>query len=155
MNGSDPDLMAVELQRLKPARPPAELIDRLLAALPATPLPQPQPRWRATRNSQWWLPWLRWLAPVSAVGLVTLLSLRQVPLALNHPGAGMNADAVQIQHKLVSSYDAVGELPGGEPVRFRVREWADSTVMHDSARGLVVEQSKPRFEVTPVEFETY
>lgn len=155
MKGGDPELMAAELQRLKPARPPAALIERLLAALPATSLPQPQSRRRATWSSEWWLPWLRWLAPVSAVGLVTLLSLRQVPLALHPPGAGINADAVQIQHKLVSAYDAVGELPGGEPVRFRVREWADSTVMQDSARGLVVEQSQPRFEVVPVEFVTY
>lgn len=155
MKGSDPDLMAAELQRLKPARPPAEFIERMLAALPATPSPQPQPFRRAAWSLEWWMPWLRWLAPVSAVGLVTLLSLRQIPVALNHPGAGINADAVQIQHKLVSAYDAVGELPGGEPVRFRVREWADSTVMHDSTRGLVVEQSKPRFEVVPVEFVTY
>ena len=68
---------------------------------------------------------------------------------------GINADDVQISHRLVSAYDAVGELPGGEAVRFRVREWTDSTVLHDSARGLVVERSKPRFEVTPVGFETY
>ena len=98
---------------------------------------------------------MRWLVPASAVGLVTFVSLRQIPWALNHKGAGMIADEVQLSQKLVSSYDAVGELPGGEPVRFRVREWTDSTVMHDSARGLVFEQNTPRLEVIPVEFETY
>lgn len=155
MNGREHELMEAELQRLKPALPPPELIERMLAALPAPPSPCLQPRTRETWSMEWWLPWLRWLAPVSAIGLVAFVSLRQIPWALNHPGAGINADAVQIRHKLVSSYDAVGELPGGEPVRFRVREWADSTVFHDSSRGLMVEQSKPRFEVIPVKFETY
>jgi len=149
------ELMESELQRLKPAKPPTELIKRLLAALPASPSPRLQPDAREARLTQWWLPWLRWLAPVSAFGLVAFVSLRQLPWAINHPVTGINADDVQISHRLVSAYDAVGELPGGEAVRFRVREWTDSTMLRDSARGLMVEQSKPRFEVTPVEFETY
>ena len=154
MNEREHELMEAELQRLKPAKPPMELMERLLAAAPATPVPRPQSRARETRISEWWLPWLRWLAPISAVGLVAFVSIRQIPWAVNHSG-GINADDVQINHKLVSSYDAVGELPGGEPVRFRVREWSDSTVLHDSARGLVMEQNTPRLEVVPVAFETY
>lgn len=155
MKDREQELMEVELQRLKPATPPPELIERLLAAVPAPPVPRSETRAGASHTTEWWLPWLRWLAPVSAIGLVAFVSIRQIPLALNHPGTGINADAVQISHKLVSAYDAVGELPGGEAVRFRVREWSDSTVMHDSARGLVVEQSKPRLEIIPVAFETY
>ena len=155
MKDREPELMEVELRRLKPATPPSELIERMLAAVPAPCSPRLETRAGAPRSTEWWLPWLRWLAPVSAIGLVAFVSIRQIPLALNHPVTGINADAVQISHKLVSAYDAVGELPGGEAVRFRVREWNDSTVMHDSARGLVVEQSKPRLEVIPVAFETY
>lgn len=155
MKDREPELMEAELQRLKPATPPSELIDRMLAAVPAPPAPRFEMRAGEPRSTEWWMPWLRWLAPVSAIGLVAFVSIRQIPLALNHPVTGINADAVQISHKLVSAYDAVGELPGGEAVRFRVQEWSDSTVMHDSARGLVVEQSKPRLEIIPVAFETY
>ncbi len=155
MKDREQNLMEVELQRLKPATPPPELMERMLAALPAAPAPRLETRAGTPRPTEWWWPWLRWLAPVSAIVLVAFVSLRQIPLALNHPVTGINADAVQISHKLMSAYDAVGELPGGEAVRFRVREWSDSTVMHDSARGLVVEQSKPRLEVIPVAFETY
>jgi hypothetical protein len=155
MKDREQNLMEVELQRLKPATPPPELIERMLSAVPVPPSPRFETRAGTPRPTEWWMPWLRWLAPVSAIGLVAFVSIRQIPLALNHPVTGINADAVQINHKLVSAYDAVGELPGGEAVRFRVREWSDSTVMHDSARGLVVEQSKPRLEVIPVAFETY
>jgi hypothetical protein len=155
MKDREQELMEVELQRLKPAMPPSELIERMLAGVPVPCSPRLETRTGAPRSTEWWMPWLRWLAPVSAIGLVTFVSIRQIPLALNHPVTGINADAVQISHKLVSAYDAVGELPGGEAVRFRVREWSDSTVMHDSARGLVVEQSKPRLEIIPVAFETY
>jgi hypothetical protein len=155
MKNREPELMEVELQRLKPATPPPELMERMLAAVPAPCSPRWETRSRTPRTTEWYWPWLRWLAPVSAIGLVAFASLRQIPLALNQPVTGINADAVQISHKLMSAYDAVGELPGGEAVRFRVREWSDSTVMHDSARGLVVEQSKPRLEVIPVAFETY
>jgi hypothetical protein len=152
MNEREHELMETELHRLKPAKPPTELMDRLWAAVPATPTPHPRARDR--QLSEWWLPWLRWLAPISAVGLVAFVSIRQIPWAVSHSGE-FNADDVQINHKLVSSFDAVGELPGGEPVRFRVREWSDSTVLHDSARGLVMEQNTPRLEVVPVAFETY
>jgi len=155
MNDREREVMEVELRRCQPGQPPRELIERMLAAVPAPPSPRPQRRPIATRSTEWWWTWLRWLAPVSAVGLLAFVSVRQIPWALNHPLAGINADDVQISHKLVSSYDAVGELPGGESVRFRVREWSDSTMFQDSARGLMVEQSQPRLEVLPVRFETY
>ncbi len=155
MNNHEPELMEVELRRCKPARPPRELMERLLAVGPALPAARVQSRPPSMNLSEWWRAWRRWLAPISAFALVAVVSLRQFPWVVTPPVIGGNADNVQISHTLVSSYDAVGELPGGAPVRFRVREWADSTVLRDAARGLVVAQSKPRMEVVPVEFETY
>lgn len=67
----------------------------------------------------------------------------------------LKADSVQIDRQLVASFDAVARLPGGEPIRFRCREWVDEVVLQDKARGLVVEQRAPRLEVIPVRFETY
>jgi hypothetical protein len=67
----------------------------------------------------------------------------------------LRADDVKIDQRLVSSFDAVARLPGGEPVRFRCENWMDQTVVSDKSRGLVVENSRPRFEVVPVGFETY
>jgi len=154
MNEREHDLMETELKRFKPAKPPLDLIERLLNAAPVTPVAKPARRAReSARASEWWLPWLRWLAPVSAVGLVVFVSVYQFPWAVQ--GHALTADDVQLNSKLVSSFDAVAELPDGQPVRFRVREWSDETVFHDSARGLVVERSTPRMEVVPVAFETY
>jgi len=155
MNEREHNLMEAELKQLKPARPPQDLIERMLVAMPVQPAPRAPRRGREAWSGEWWLPWLRWLAPVSAVGLVAFVSIRQIPWAVNHSSSGLNADDVEISHKLVSSFDAVGELPGGESVRFRVREWTDSTVLHDTARGLVVQQNTPRLEVIPVAFDTY
>jgi len=64
-------------------------------------------------------------------------------------------DIVRVNHALVSSFDAVAELPGGEPVRFRCQKWMDGIEMKDASRGLVIEQNTPRVEVIPVRFETY
>lgn len=65
------------------------------------------------------------------------------------------ANVVRVDQALVSSYDAVAQLPSGEPVRFRCRKWMDDVVMKDKSHGLVIEQSIPRVEVIPVRFETY
>ena len=155
MNNHEPELMEVELRRHKPASPPGELMERLLAVVPARPAARVQSHPRSTYAPEWWRAWRRWLAPISAFAFVAVVSLRQFPWAVIPPVIGGNTDNVQISHTLVSSYDAVGELPGGEPVRFRVREWTDSTVLRDTARRLVVAHSRPRMEVVPVEFETY
>jgi len=153
MNEREHNLMETELKRLKPAKAPQELIERMMAAVPAQPAPKPQRHEVEAKLNEWWLPWLRWLAPVSAVGLVVFVSVYQFPWAVQTDA--FKADDVQLNRRLVSSFDAVAELPNGEPVRFRVREWSDETVFHDSARGLVVESSTPRMEVVPVAFETY
>ena len=154
MNEREHDQMERDLQRLKPAKSPQDFLDRMMAAIPVEPAPKPQGRVRESSwSGEWWLPWLRWLAPVSAVGLVVFVSVYQFPWAI-HEG-GLKADEVQLNHKLVSSFDAVAELPTGEPVRFRVQEWSDESGFQDSARGLVVERSTPRMEVVPVAIETY
>jgi len=153
MNEREHNLMEAELQRLKPAKPPQALVERMMAAIPAATVPKPQRRPRESTLSEWWLQWLRWLAPVSAVGLVVFVSVYQFPWAVQSDA--FQADDVQLNHRLVSSFDAVAELADGQPVRFRVREWSDETVFHDSTRGLVVERSTPRMEVVPVAFETY
>jgi hypothetical protein len=49
----------------------------------------------------------------------------------------------------------VAQLPNGEPVRFRCREWRDDVVVRDPGRGLVIERSTPRLEVVPISVETF
>jgi hypothetical protein len=65
------------------------------------------------------------------------------------------ADDVQIAQDLVSSFDTLAKLPGGEPVRFRCRQWVDKITLSDNTHGLVYEQRTPRVEIIPVGFETY
>jgi hypothetical protein len=69
--------------------------------------------------------------------------------------AALKADEVEIDQQLIVAFDAVARLPGGQPIRFRCREWADEVVLTDSAHGVVIEQRTPRLEVVPVSFETY
>jgi DNA-directed RNA polymerase specialized sigma24 family protein len=67
----------------------------------------------------------------------------------------LEADDVEIDRRLITAFEAVATLPTGEPVRFRCSEWSDEVVLRDRARGVVIEQRTPRFEVVPVRFETY
>jgi hypothetical protein len=68
---------------------------------------------------------------------------------------GLQANDVQVDQELVSSYDVVAKLPGGEPVRFRCRAWRDQWSVTDTNRGVEIVQESPRVEVVPVRFETY
>ncbi|MEO7677843.1 MAG: hypothetical protein ABIV39_13875, partial [Verrucomicrobiota bacterium] len=68
---------------------------------------------------------------------------------------GLSADDVKIDHQLVSSFDAVTYLPGGEPVRLQCENWMDEVVLSDKSQGLVVENRTPRFEIVAVKYETY
>jgi hypothetical protein len=156
MNERDNELFEAELQKLVPAQPPARLMARLTEALPQPSTLNPQPLW--------WL-FFRWLAPAAAVvGLVgaslwwlatTQVERRRIKPAIALIKASPKADAVEIDRQLVALFDAVAELPNGQPVRFRCREWADEVVLRDPARGLVIESRTPRFEVVPIRFETY
>lgn len=123
-----------------------------------------------------WLGVLRWLAPVTAAAVITLLVVRRAPPPVSRPikppraaqretpprpapktaaDVALRADEVQLAQKLVSSYDAVAQLPTGELVRFRVEKWRDQIVLQDTNRGVIVAQTMPRVEVVPVRFETY
>jgi hypothetical protein len=65
------------------------------------------------------------------------------------------AGNIEFDRRFVASFDAVGQLPDGQPVRFHVREWSDGVVVTDPASGLVIERNTPRLEVVPVSFDTY
>jgi hypothetical protein len=116
----------------------------------------PQPLWQLL---------FRWLAPTAAAAALVAALLFWWPLAPGHrapakpPIASLNTapkpDAIEIDLQLVALFDAVAELPSGQPVRFRCHEWADEVVFRDPARGLVIERRTPRLEVVPVSFETY
>jgi hypothetical protein len=75
--------------------------------------------------------------------------------SLSSRGKSAEADEIEIGRTLVATFDAVAELPSGEPVRFRCQQWADTTMFRDRARGIAVEQSTPRLEIVPISLDTY
>jgi hypothetical protein len=171
MTDREQEKFELQLRRTKPARPPEDFTARLLAAEPkvragvkSAPFVRPVPNFlRMVRQS------LRWLIPATAVVLaVTVAWHRSLPFvsrsSISAPGSPtgtgaattlLKADDVKINQRLMSSFDAVARLPGGEPVRFRCENWMDQVVLSDKSRGLVVENSKPRIEVVAMGFETY
>ena len=168
MTDHEQDRFEAELRRMSPATPPESMMVRLLAAKrPALPRATESARDDSSIPSLVWL--LRWLIPAAAVVIVSVTLWRGgIPSSNRSSGpaasseeiatAGspaLKADDVQIGQELVSSFDAVARLPGGEPVRFRLQQWMDQVVLSDSTQGLTVESRTPRFEVVPVGFETY
>ncbi len=168
MNEHDHESFEAELRRLAPARPPAEFMERLAASTRPrlAPLSQASP---VNCQPDWWRLLLRWLAPAGAIAAAAAALLAWWWFGVGSDGHGkpaailqtagtnpaLKADDVEIDERLVASFDAVARLPSGESVRFRCREWADALVLRDSASGIVVEQRAPRLEVVPVSFETY
>jgi hypothetical protein len=173
MNDLEFEPFEAELRSLSPARPPAELMERLVAARPLSSTgPRTQtdaPRANAGRDSSVsglsWL--LGWLMPAGAVGalviggLVLLTrpatdSLTTASSEGRNPGRSERPEkSVEINRELLASYDAIAQLASGEPVRFHCREWDEKVVFRDPARGIAVERRIPRVEVTPVSLETY
>ena len=162
MRQPEEDRLERELRDLTPSPFPRELSERLEQAWnrgDQVPAPR-QCDWpSAIRRS-----WLRWLAPAAAAVAAAFALI----LLLGHQGirghattktatapAALNANDVEIDRQLVASFQAVATLPGGEPVRVRCREWMDQVVLRDAARGLTIEQRTPRFEIIPVELETF
>ncbi len=152
-----------ELRRLRPAKPPEEFLARVgrppeLRVLRASRGPR---AWPALGT--WWRR-LQWLAPAAAAIIIAAVLLARHQLG-DHPNARQSytgtskptikADQVEIDRELLAAFDAVATLPGGEPVRFRCRQWMDEVVLRDTATGIVIEQSTPRLEVVPIKFETY
>jgi hypothetical protein len=67
----------------------------------------------------------------------------------------IKADNLEIDRQLIADFDAVGQLPNGDPVRFRCQQWLDKVWLRDSVAGLVIERTVPRLEIIPVHMETY
>ncbi len=159
--------LEADLSRLRPARPPTEFLERLAESAPAVrpSVKTSEPRRRPETPNWWALFRFRWLAPATALAVLVAGGLlwrsgtptgrggipRLTPLGKPI----LKADKVEIDQQLVSTFDAVGRLPGGEPVRFRCRQWNDQMVLRDSARGVTVEQRTPRLQVVAVSYDTY
>lgn len=161
MNDNELDRFEAELRRMPPARPPEQFMARLKAASPCVEPAQTQRRPSAAK-SPGWSPMWRWLSPAFAVAVAGLLLVRaslstshdakRAPLAVTY---GAKGDDIQVDQELVSSFDVVATLPGGQPVRFHCQKWNDQVVVTDTNRGVEIVQSSPRVEVVPVRFETY
>jgi hypothetical protein len=161
VNDHEFDRFEAELRGIAPAPLPEHLMERLETAM-AGREPARRTLPQAAVEKLRWVGFLRWLAPAMAMAAVGFLvvrvnsardgSLMKQSLAA---ASGFRADDVQVDEELVSSFDVVGMLPGGEPVRFRCRQWRDQLVVTDKNHGVKIERRNPRIEVVPVRFETY
>ena len=161
MNEHEEQRTEAILRGIAPAQPPADFMARMVAAGPVEQAEPPAQHARVARRG--WLPLLRWLVPATAVVVAGLgiwrFGAHPAPPA-RHETAGsttptLTADEVHIDRELVSAFDAVGQMTNGEPVRFHCQQWMDNVELRDTARGLVVQQQRPRLEVLPVSFEPY
>jgi hypothetical protein len=147
-----------DLGRTAPAPAPPHLMEQLRIATGPRP-----PERQAPRPRFGWKPWLiGWrglavAAPAVAAIVFCLTPHPAVePVKINNSNLpATEPNAVQVGYSLVASFDAVAQVPGAEPVRFRCREWQDDVVIHDDAHGMVISRSTPRIEMIPVRFETY
>ncbi len=165
MNDSELEKFEAELRNLKPAALPGPLLQSLVDSRPKLEnQPARSPRLNPGAVKTFGLShWLRWLIPATAVvvgGMIAWVSLRSsapntLKPATAPPSERLVADDISVERQLVSTYDAIAELPTGEPVRFNCREWMDEVNVRDSSKGLVIQKRIPRVEITPVRFETY
>jgi hypothetical protein len=170
---NETELQRVEddLKRLAPAQPPEDFIARLSTRLAAKTAnrreakavePAFSPFIASLRLNLFAGGLLRWVVPMTGVTAILVfwaVAQHRMP-GLRSSGSTaststLKADDVQIDHELVSTFDAVAKLPTGEPVRFRCREWMDQVVLSDNSRGITIEQRSPRLEIIPVGFDTY
>lgn len=164
MSEFNPEQFEAELKRLRPAQPPAEVLNRISTEVTsrATPPSQSRPPRRLSWN---WTGLLRWAVPFGALAVVCVaLYLKHQVTSLAQPQTHrlassdrsvLKADKVEIDRQWVADFDAVAKLPSGEPVRFRCEQWMDKVQWRDSRKGLAVEQTTPRLEIVPIRFETY
>jgi hypothetical protein len=178
LNDNELERLEAQLRSLSPAPLPADFRQRLKTETPAlvaerraqTTLAAPTAQSGRTAASEIvhaseapsWASRVRlvvrWLVPATvalALGAVIWRANLPTPRAPEAASPPVKADDVQIDQQLVSTFDAVAQLPSGEPVRFRCREWMDEVVLRDSRRGVEVARRVPRLEVVPVRFETY
>lgn len=147
-----------ELRRIGPAPVPESLLERLSDVTNLTQTAKRTGPRQVRARADWWFG-LRWLmagVPVALAMLVfILLESRPYMNGPANPTMVTKPEVVRVDHSLVSSFDAVVEVPGGGPVRFRCRKWVDDIKVKDQSGGWVITQSTPRVEVVPVRFETY
>jgi hypothetical protein len=153
------------LRKTRPVKLPEELRSRLLAVAPPIKA-RSAPPWPALAILGW-LRVLRLALPAAAVVLVAAAivwrNASPSKLAETAPKsasgmvgtAPLKADDVKIDQELVSSFDTLARLPGGEPVRFRCNQWLDEVTFSNKAQGLVLQERTPRLEIVTVGFETY
>ena len=162
MSEFEQDPIEVELHKVTPAKLPDPLLNRLHDLRPVQPAESTPSPWPARLNS-WRTLLLRWLVPVGALAVLSLIVVRFAAnrdVASNRlkpqltPSPAILADKVQLNNELAAYFDVVAVLPGGEPVRFRCRQWNDELIITDK-RGLEIQQDQRRIEVIPVKFETY
>ena len=159
MTQDEQERLEATLRQVTPAAPPEELMARLRATGVEARLNRQPAEKMAFRWANMFQGWraAAVIAPAAAV-ILLWLALRPAATAdkaIPSDSTGIRANAVQVGHSLVASFDTVAQLPGGEPVRFRCREWQDDVVVHDDAHGVVITKSTPRVEMVPVRFETY
>ncbi|MFO1512027.1 MAG: hypothetical protein U1F83_03790 [Verrucomicrobiota bacterium] len=167
MTDQELEKFEAELRQIKPVKLPDELVARLQASdLPAPA--RPQKTISQSTTTLGFRQILRLLIPATAVICIVAVIWRgnQASNKKTTPNASpqvaattksplLKADNIEIGKELVSSFDAVAMLPGGEPVRFRCQQWMDQVVVNDKSQGLLVENRTPRVVVVPVGFETY
>jgi hypothetical protein len=153
------------LRRTRPVKLPEELRSRLLAAAPPKKA-RSAPPWPALAFLGW-MRVLRLALPAAAVVLIAAVIVwrnasppKPSTISSNSKNgmvaaAPLKADDVKIEHDLVSSFDTLARLPGGEPVRFRCNQWMDEITFSNKAQGLVLQERTPRLEIVTVGFETY
>lgn len=158
--------LVAELRQIKPAKLPEDLMVRLRTIELDNPAPAPRTI-APSPLAPSFLQLLRWLIPVTAAVLITAVIWRgkegpteaasrtNSQVAASMAPENFEADIVEIGKDLVSSFDAVATLPGGEPVRFRCQQWINKVVVDDEKKGLLVESRMPRVVVIPVGLETY
>jgi hypothetical protein len=165
VTGQEQQEFEAALRRTRPVKLPEELRSRLLAAAPPIKA-RSAPPWPALAVLGW-LRVLRLALPAAAVVLIAAVVVWRSaspskPKAINSTSnSGMvattplKADEVKIDQELVSSFDTIARLPGGEPVRFRCNQWLDEITLSNKAQGLVLQERAPRLEIVTVGFETY
>lgn len=161
MNEQEQERFEAKLQRASPARVPAQFLTRLKAANPRLEAKTLERHHSTVISPNWWKV-ACWVAPALAAVVAGLLvvraNMRAATNVVKSPVAASftpKADDVELNQELISTFDVVAKLPGGEPVRFHCRKWNDQVVVTDTNRGVEIVQNSPRLEVVPVRFETY
>jgi hypothetical protein len=163
MTEFDPEQFETELQTFRPAKPSQEVLGQIRMRVQTLPKTVSRPTRPVSQALRWaWA--LRWLVPAAAVGAIALTlsshhATRSLQPSANPPVSlalpALKADKVEIDRQMVADFDAVTELPSGQPVRFRCEQWMDKVQLRDSRAGLVIERTTPRVEIIPIRFETY